>query len=110
VVNVELESRERRPLSPPQVFSAKVAIVTAAALIFLFCTNNYVESFVENQAEQLKILQGGPTLWRQVEQKLYSLADEPDLAPEKKKKIIDALRRLSAKYGPYFEAISGTSR
>jgi hypothetical protein len=113
VVNAELESKERRPLSPLTLFSAKVAIITAAALILLFCTNYYVESFVERHAEQfeqLKILQGGPVFWKQAEDKLYSLAAEPDLAPEKKKKIIDALRRLSGKYGPYFEAISGTSK
>jgi hypothetical protein len=37
------------------------------------------------------------------------LADEPDLSSEKKKKIIDALRKLSSKYKPYFEAVAGDS-
>jgi hypothetical protein len=35
------------------------------------------------------------------------LADEPDLPPEKKKKIVDALHRLSIKYKPYVDALSG---
>jgi hypothetical protein len=35
------------------------------------------------------------------------LADEPDLPPEKKKKIVDALHKLSIKYKPYVDALSG---
>jgi hypothetical protein len=44
-----------------------------------------------------------------MELKLYRLADEPDLPPEKKKKIVDALRKLSTKYRPYFEALGDAS-
>jgi len=42
-----------------------------------------------------------------VEEKLYAMADAPDIPPEKKKKIIDALHRLSGKYRPYIEALHG---
>jgi hypothetical protein len=48
-----------------------------------------------------------PAFWGRIETKLYSLADEPDLPPEKKKKIMDALHRLSIKYKPHVDALSG---
>jgi hypothetical protein len=55
------------------------------------------------------LLKGGPAFWERVEGKLYRLADEPDLSPEKKQKIINALRKLSAKYKPYLDAAAGES-
>jgi hypothetical protein len=105
----ELMVAEDKPLSPLQVFFAKVAIVTAAILVVLYGIGYIVSSSLEGQAESLKILKGGPAFWGLVELKLYKLADEPDLSPEKKKKIVDALRKLSTKYKPYFEALGDTS-
>jgi hypothetical protein len=102
---------EDKPLSPLQIFFAKVAIVTVAVLVILYGAVYFIGSFVESQQEQfqeqLQILRGGPAFWGTIESKLYKLADEPDLPPEKKKKIVDALRKLSSKYRPYFEALAG---
>ena len=85
----ELTTAEAKPLSPLQIFFVKVAIITAS------------------KAEQLTFLKGGPAFWGRIETKLYSLADEPDLPPEKKKKIVDALHKLSIKYKPYVDALGG---
>jgi hypothetical protein len=94
-------------LSPLQIFFAKVAIITVAVLMILYGASYFIGSFIDRKADQLKILKGGPAFWGMIENKLYVLADEPDLTPEKKKKIVDALRRLSSKYKPYLDAING---
>jgi hypothetical protein len=96
-----------KPLSPIQIFCVKAVIVTAAALALLYVADLVIESSIRRQAESLQILQGGPAFWRNAENKLLALADEPDISPEKKKKILDALRKLSSKYKPYFDALSG---
>ena len=103
----ELVAAERKPLSPLQLFAAKVAMVTAAILVILFGASLFIVSTIENEKEQLAILKGGPAFWGTMERKLYKLADEPDLPPEKKQKILNALRKLSTKYKPYQDAIAG---
>jgi hypothetical protein len=105
----ELEVAEVKPLSPLQVFCAKVAIVAAAVLLLLYCTTYLFAAFITSQTEQLQVLKGGPAFWETVEKKLYTLADAPDLPAEKKKKIVDALRQLSSKYKPYFDALNRTA-
>ena len=96
-----------KPLSPFQIFCTKVVVVTAAALVMFYFADAVIESSIRSQAESLQILQGGPAFWRNAESKLFALADEPDMSPEKKKKILDALRKLSSKYKPYFDALNG---
>jgi hypothetical protein len=108
----ESESRsaaaeDKLPLSPLQLFAMKVAIVTIAILAILFGAGQFMASAIEGQKEQLAFLKGGPVFWEKVEGKLYRLADEPDLPPEKKQKIINSLRKLSAKYKPYLDAVAG---
>lgn len=103
----DLMVAEDKPLSPLQVFFAKAAIVTAAILIILYGAGYFVTSYIESQQERFALLKGGPVFWGAMEGKLYKLADEPDLSPEKKKKIVDALRKLSSKYKPYFDAVAG---
>jgi hypothetical protein len=108
---------EDRPASPIQIFCMKVVVVTAAVLVF-FCLFFYfaelvVESSLRRHADSLRMLQdvqmlkGGPVFWANVENKLLKLADEPDIAPEKKQKILGALRKLSNKYKPYLDALNG---
>ena len=103
----ELMVAKVQELSPLQIFFAKVAIVSVAALIFLYAANYFIGGFIARTTGQLQILKGGPAFWGTIETKIYRLAEEPDLAPEKKKKIVDALRRLSSKYKPYFDALEG---
>ena len=103
----DLMVAEDKPMTPLQIFFAKVAIVTVAILIVLYGIGYIVTSYLETQTESIRILKGGPAFWGLMETKLYKLADEPDLSPEKKKKIVDALRKLSTKYRPYFEAAAG---
>jgi len=94
-------------LSSLQNFFAKVAIVTSALLVLIYFTTSLATSFLSTQNRQFGMLGGGPAFWGAVEQKLYDLADAPDAAPEKKKKIVDALHRLSLKYKPYLDALGG---
>ena len=49
--------------------------------------------------------QAGPAFWGKFEEQLYRVTDEPDLPPEKKEKIINALRKIGEKYRPYIEAL-----
>jgi hypothetical protein len=103
----ELVGAGAKELTPLQIFFFKVGIVTAAVVVILYAAGYFLEAFIARQADQLAFLRGGPAFWRTMEYKLYSLADEPDLPPEKKKKIIDALHRLSVKYKPFVDALAG---
>src|SRR5262245_10673687 len=99
-------------LSPLQTFFAKVAIVTGAFLISVYFVSSVTVSFANSQMDRIsseinKIgLKGGPAFWNGMETKLYALADAPDLPPEKKQKIIDAIHKLSVKYKPYLDAFA----
>jgi hypothetical protein len=98
--------RETKPLSPLQAFFAKVAAVTIAALIFVYFSVSLISTFIDAKTEQWQlVMKGGPGFWGMVEQKLYGLADGPEIPPERREKIVAALRRLSTKYKPYFDAI-----
>jgi hypothetical protein len=103
----DLAITEDKPLSPLQLFGAKVAIVTVAILVILYGAGQFIAFQIESQKEQLAFLKGGPAFWGQMEGKLYKLADEPDLPSEKKQKILNALRKLSVKYKPYLDAVAG---
>ena len=93
-------------LSPLQTFFAKVAIVTGAFLIAAYSVTSMTASVVTSQLDRLA-LNGGPAFWGTLETKVYALADAPDLAPEKKQKIIDAIHKLAVKYKPYADAFVG---
>ena len=102
-----LTGGEAKELSPLQVFFFKVGIVTAAIVVILYASGYFLEAFIARQAEQVSVLKGGPAFWSMMEYKLVALADAPDMPPEKKKKIIDALHRLSVKYKPFVDALAG---
>lgn len=99
-------------LSPLHTFFAKVAIVTAAFLIVVYFVSSLTVSFANAQMDRLTMevnklgLKGGSAFWGTVESKLYALADAPDLPPERKQKIIDAIQKLSVKYKPYVDAFA----
>jgi hypothetical protein len=101
-----VESTVRRSMTELEKFGVKLALVLAAALIFFYATAAYVQSRIENVA----LFKGGPVFWAQVEKKLYSLADEPDLPDQKKARVIEMLKKLSAKYRPYIDALSRPDR
>jgi hypothetical protein len=105
------EEQKELSLSPLQTFFAKVAIVTGAILITAYFVSSLAVSFATSQMDKFAsqmdrlALKGGPAFWGTMETKLYALADAPDLPPEKKKKIIDAIHKLSVKYKPYVDAL-----
>jgi hypothetical protein len=101
---VSAESKEPTPL---QLFFYKVGIVTVAIVVILYASGYFLEAFLARQAEQFSMLKGGPAFWSIIEVKLYKLAEAPDMPPEQKKKIIDALHRLSVKYKPFVDALAG---
>ena len=93
--------------SPLTIFFVKLAAITCASLVFFYVTFSLVTGFIEQKADELAILKGGPAFWGEMEGKLYKLASAPDLPPEKKEKIVNALRTLSLRYKPYVDAIAG---
>ena len=97
---------EAKPASAMQTFIAKVGVILAAACIFLAFAISYVTSELENPG----LLKGGPEFWKGVEAKLYKFADAKDLPEEQKARIIEALRKISAKYSPYIEALTPPAR
>jgi hypothetical protein len=98
--------KPRRPLTEIEVFVIKVAIVFVAIFAFWIAVAAYVQRSLEHSA----LLKGGHAFWDQVEKRLYSLADEPDLSPAKKAQVIAALEKLSIKYRPFIEAMSPPAR
>jgi hypothetical protein len=89
-----------RPLSAIETFIVKVGIVLTALLALVFFSGIFIQHQITNST-----IHGGAAFWKAAEDKLLKLADEPDLAPAEKAKIIAALRKLSVKYAPYIEAI-----
>ena len=88
-------------------FFVKLAAITCASLVFFYVAFSLVTGFIQEKADELAILKGGPAFWAEIEGKLYKLASAPDLPPEKKEKIVNALRTLSLRYKPYVDAIAG---
>jgi hypothetical protein len=99
-----------REPSPLAIFFVKLTATTCAALVFFYVVFTFVTGFIEEKAEELAILKGGPAFWVTMENKLYKLASAPDLPPEKKEKIVNALQTLSLRYKPYVDAIAGESK
>jgi hypothetical protein len=98
---------ENSTLSPLEMFVVKVGVVTIAIIIVIYSGLYFFQSFTEQKMQQFGFLKGGAPFWNAVEEKLITMADEPDLPAERKQKIIDALHRLSIKYGPYLQALGG---
>jgi len=103
----DLTTAEKKELSPLQIFFVKVAIVTGAIIAVLYCAGYFLQTAIAAKTEQLTFLKGGPVFWEQMERKLYTFADQPDMPAEKKQKIIDALRKIATKYKPFVEAMEG---
>jgi hypothetical protein len=105
-IEAEADEESSRPLTEIQIFLIKVATVTGAIFFLMVCA--YL--FVSSQAEELAFLKGGHAFWEMAEEKLYKLADDPDLPEQKKAKIIAALRKISDRYRPYIDAVEGPAR
>ena len=103
----ELVGTSAKELTPLQIFFYKVGIVTVAVAALLYASGYFLEAFIARQSEQFSMLRGGPAFWSMVEYKLYKLSDAQDMPPEQKKKIIDALHKLSVKYKPFVDALAG---
>ena len=102
----DVETTARRSLTDLEKFVVKLVLVLIAALVFFYAVAAYVQSRIESVA----LFKGGPEFWAQVEKKLYSLADEPDLPDQKRAQIVKALENLSIKYRPYIDAIAPPDR
>jgi Tfp pilus assembly protein PilN len=101
----DLITSDRKELSPLQIFFVKALVVTAAIVVYF--AGYFLQAAIASKAEELTFLKGGPVFWEQMERKLYRFADQPDMPAEKKQKIVDALRKISAKYKPFVDALDG---
>lgn len=93
------------PPSAIETFVMKVGIITLAMVAFLYCAVYIADSFVTSRLQSMSYLKGGKEFWSRAETKLYDLADQPDLSPERKAKIIVAIKKISSRYRPYIDAI-----
>jgi len=104
------ERYSQRDLSPLRVFLIKAVVMTFCGLFFVYGSMALIVSAIDEKMsvidEKMKPLTtGGPVFWRSAEEKLHQLAAAPDLPPEKKERIIQSLRAISAKYRPYIDAL-----
>ena len=97
-----------RPLTPLEIFFIKLSGITAAAIVFMVCCALALQSLIESKIEEMPFLKGGRAFWESVEQKINSFANENDIPPEKKARIIASIRKISDRYRPYFEAAGGS--
>jgi hypothetical protein len=105
----ESESKPVATASPIQLFIMKVGVVLAASLLFFAVAVMYVETEIQEALVNLKRtpgMNGGPAFWSSVEKNLYDFADGKDLPPEKRAKILAALKRIGQKYGPFLDALN----
>jgi hypothetical protein len=63
-------------------------------------------SITSSIEEKYPVVRGGPAFWREVEVSLLAFANQPDMDEAKKKKVVEALRKLSKKYQPFIEALT----
>jgi hypothetical protein len=122
VPEMAIERSSRGQAAEIKMFCLKVATVTAAAFVFVVGVFLVGQIFVERQltklADQLavqktelrELLKGGSGFWTAAEKRLYALADQEDLPPEKKAKILAAIKKVSARYRPYLEAAETPAR
>jgi hypothetical protein len=94
--------------SPLIQFIRKVAVVSVAGLVVMYISVSYFCFAFEDFLTSRPALNGDHIL-SLLELKLDKLADEPDLPPERKAKIIKALTKLSMKYHPYLDALISPS-
>jgi hypothetical protein len=80
-----------------KVFALKTLILFAAIFTFFILILLYINANLKT----------GPEFWGKFEEQIYRAADEPDLPPEKKEKILEALRKISKKYQPFIDALKG---
>lgn len=92
------------PNSDIKTFAKKVGIIAVAFLVVLSLLTWQAQDYLDSKFAGLK---GGSAFWTEVESKLHNLADAPDLPEEKKARILASLKKLSIKYRPYLEALSG---
>jgi hypothetical protein len=106
-----------------KMFCLKVAIVAVAAFIFILGVFLAAQMFVDRQLAKVGhepaiqkaelrdlLLKGGSGIVVAAERRLYALADQEDLPPERKAKIIAAIKKVSARYRPYLEAAETPAR
>jgi hypothetical protein len=98
MVDISTKSVDAQP-NEIQLFFGKVVMVLIAAFIFFFVMFFMFQAYVNSLIE----ITGGPVFWSKVEEGLYKFADTPDLTPEKKARMISALRKIAAKYRPIIE-------
>jgi len=99
----ETNSNENHPLT---IYLGKLLAACVGALIVVTSLMSSVENMIERQAEKFAILKGGRAFWSGFEEKLYKLADEPDIQPERKERVLEAVRKMSARYRPYLNALN----
>lgn len=80
-----------------KIFAVKTLILFAAIFTFFILIVFYINANLKT----------GPEFWGKFEEQIYRAADEPELPPEKKEKILEALRKISKKYQPFIDAIKG---
>jgi hypothetical protein len=106
---MSVEETETKPVAiaaPIVTFTIKVGVVLAASIVFFIFSAVYVEGVIQDSLVSLK---GGPAFWSSVENGLYKFADGKDLPPEKRAKILAALKRIGQKYGPFLDALNSRS-
>lgn len=91
------------PRSSYRSFFFKVLIATGVVSIGMLATVQILMLLVFGNINSM----GSRAFWGEVERRVYALADAPDLPPEKKAKIVAALKKLSDKNKPYIDALVG---
>jgi hypothetical protein len=81
------------------IFALKTLIVAvifslSAAFTVMACRDVLLDTF-----------SGGPVFWARLENGLIKFADSPEIPPEKRARIIAALRKIHDKHQPYLDAL-----
>jgi hypothetical protein len=103
------EENESKPVAVATsivTFAIKVGVVLAATIVFFIFSVMYVEGEIQDALARNPGIKGGPAFWSSVEKGLYEFADGKDLPPEKRAKILAALKRVGQKYGPFLDALN----
>jgi hypothetical protein len=101
----KVTSDQEKPNAP---WLVELGMFGLKTVIFLIILGFGINQFIEFTLAPIDVkLKGGAYFWKPIEEGLYKVADMPDLPPEKREKIIEALEKIGHRYRPYIQALTG---
>lgn len=106
----EKEVEERESAEPPRWLNEIVMFAVKVGILLLMLGQG-LSWYVEYSLLPIeRKLTGGAQFWVPLEKSLYKFADQKDITPEHRAKLISALEKIGTRYRPYIQALTGETK